>query len=582
MADVDVTEFVYLEPDILALVGKGANGFPQLVAKGAAEEVSAVEAAEALVAKAVEMWCGDDGCAVCKAIEAIMEPEYAAKAKLKAKERNALPDSDFALPGRRYPIHDINHARNALSRVATNGTPEEKAKVRAAVHKRYPEIESEDDDGKAAKSPGVPNGGIPDLRDNGHAGSTPPPATSGHQPAVGTSGMGQPATKACPTCRGVGYLDPLKPGIACPNTQCNGSGFVATEDALVSTAPKAASVAKDGGIGILQNPTAADAPGSALWESFDATSLASIAQILVQVERAVDRMALRERVEAVAGQASDWADSFDLESAQDMVQCALGIVARLAFHEEAEGVAKCMMASEQEAEEVYKAIDKLSHTVGRTAKSSEEDTIMAEVTGDELAKMIQDGATAAVKDAIPGIVAGVTEAMAAEAAKASAESGGGDAKTDTASGDRDSRIPRGEPDADVEGEVLTQTNAEMGAAATGGAAKTAEEQLADVTKQLEDMRAETAAVKQQMEAFGNRPRSGGPNLPGQSVGPAFPGSPAAAAQGDPTAYGDFSVLEKALADAQSPQERDAAAYQLSYAKLRGAHEAGLIPTPGLS
>jgi hypothetical protein len=56
---------------------------------------------------------------------------------LRAKTRNALPDSAFALPGRRYPIHDLEHARNALSRVAQNGTPEERRKVRAAVARKF-------------------------------------------------------------------------------------------------------------------------------------------------------------------------------------------------------------------------------------------------------------------------------------------------------------------------------------------------------------------------------------------------------------------------------------------------------------
>lgn len=38
--------------------------------------------------------------------------------KLTAEERDALPDSAFALPGRRYPIPDASHARAALSRAA--------------------------------------------------------------------------------------------------------------------------------------------------------------------------------------------------------------------------------------------------------------------------------------------------------------------------------------------------------------------------------------------------------------------------------------------------------------------------------
>lgn len=60
--------------------------------------------------------------------------------KLSAAARKHIPAKNFALPGRRYPIEDENHARNALARVSQHGTPEEKAKVRAAVHRKYPSI----------------------------------------------------------------------------------------------------------------------------------------------------------------------------------------------------------------------------------------------------------------------------------------------------------------------------------------------------------------------------------------------------------------------------------------------------------
>lgn len=59
---------------------------------------------------------------------------------LDAKARAHIAPHNFALPGGRYPINDANHARNALARVAQHGTPEEKAKVRAAVHRKYPGI----------------------------------------------------------------------------------------------------------------------------------------------------------------------------------------------------------------------------------------------------------------------------------------------------------------------------------------------------------------------------------------------------------------------------------------------------------
>jgi len=62
---------------------------------------------------------------------------------LKAKERKKIPEGQFALPGRRYPIHDISHARNALARVSQHGTTEEQSQVRAAVSRRFPEIGKE-------------------------------------------------------------------------------------------------------------------------------------------------------------------------------------------------------------------------------------------------------------------------------------------------------------------------------------------------------------------------------------------------------------------------------------------------------
>ena len=61
-------------------------------------------------------------------------------AKLTSRGRKQIKDKNFALPGRRYPIYDRSHAKNALARVAQYGTPEEKKKVRAAVYKKYPSL----------------------------------------------------------------------------------------------------------------------------------------------------------------------------------------------------------------------------------------------------------------------------------------------------------------------------------------------------------------------------------------------------------------------------------------------------------
>jgi len=64
-------------------------------------------------------------------------------AKLTSKTRDALPKSDFAGPGRSYPIEDKAHARNALARVSQFGTAALKDQVRAKVHQKFPDIGGE-------------------------------------------------------------------------------------------------------------------------------------------------------------------------------------------------------------------------------------------------------------------------------------------------------------------------------------------------------------------------------------------------------------------------------------------------------
>lgn len=51
--------------------------------------------------------------------------------RLTTKERNALPDSAFAGPGRSYPVEDKAHARNAKARAAQHAGPALKKKIDA-------------------------------------------------------------------------------------------------------------------------------------------------------------------------------------------------------------------------------------------------------------------------------------------------------------------------------------------------------------------------------------------------------------------------------------------------------------------
>ena len=56
---------------------------------------------------------------------------------LHAAQRNALPGSAFAGPGRSYPIPDMNHARAALSMAHYASNP---GAIRAKVHAKFPSI----------------------------------------------------------------------------------------------------------------------------------------------------------------------------------------------------------------------------------------------------------------------------------------------------------------------------------------------------------------------------------------------------------------------------------------------------------
>lgn len=63
-------------------------------------------------------------------------------ARLTYHQRQALPDSAFAIPEtREYPIEDRPHARDALSRVSAYGSPWQRRRVRSQVRKRYPSMQ---------------------------------------------------------------------------------------------------------------------------------------------------------------------------------------------------------------------------------------------------------------------------------------------------------------------------------------------------------------------------------------------------------------------------------------------------------
>lgn len=76
--------------------------------------------------------------------------------KGKPAPNTKAPPGSYALPGGgpggadAYPVDTPGRAKSALSRVAANGTPAEKSKVRAAVKRKYPSLPSSQGKGQSA------------------------------------------------------------------------------------------------------------------------------------------------------------------------------------------------------------------------------------------------------------------------------------------------------------------------------------------------------------------------------------------------------------------------------------------------
>lgn len=92
---------------------------------------------------------------MAKSMPAKKMPAKKTPAKKPAPNTKA-PAGSYALPGGgpggadAYPVNTPGRAKSALSRVAANGTPAEKKKVRAAVAAKYPGLPSSTGKGGSA------------------------------------------------------------------------------------------------------------------------------------------------------------------------------------------------------------------------------------------------------------------------------------------------------------------------------------------------------------------------------------------------------------------------------------------------
>lgn len=173
---VDITEFVEIDPEHVDAVFKAANGTPFLMIKQVADDDADDKPDGDADDKAEKMeFCGDPSCEVCLS--------RASKGKLSMEQRRKIPKSSYALPDKApesgsYPINDKAHARNALSRVAQHGTPEEKARVRRAVASKFPGIGKGKKKSKKGSS----------QQENEH-GSTPSPSSLQGQTKANRRGL---------------------------------------------------------------------------------------------------------------------------------------------------------------------------------------------------------------------------------------------------------------------------------------------------------------------------------------------------------------------------------------------------------
>jgi len=355
-AAVPVTEFEEIDPDELHLVGKGANGFPTLIAKAAAEEVGAVLDDLLGKADAEKVDCptckgkgtirqGNMKCPDCKGAKKVTpeaaksiadelelfakeqaEYETACKAKYKQADRDKMAEAGQAMPDGSYPIADAEDLAKAIKAVGRGGADHDAIRKHVIARAKALKLSAE----------------IPDTwnADGSLKDDTSKSVTVEFELAKdGTLIAGaNPANLGTP--------EPLP--------------------------------------AVDENGTAASTPGSPEWETVDAQNLIAAGQKLAVVAQMLESAMSREQMEVAVGQADDMRDVWDLDSALYCLQDCLRLVAALAFREEAEatksGVEKQgRRLSGQTRDAIAASRDALSQLLGsddpsKTDKETEEQT----------------------------------------------------------------------------------------------------------------------------------------------------------------------------------------------------------------
>ena len=598
----DVTELVVLDPDRLDGVGSPANGVPFLLIKAAADGMEKCGTCDGS-GKIME---GNRECPDCKGkgeVAAKAEDDGDAEKALSAADRKSMPASSFAFVdkngGKHLPVHDEGHVKSALGRFAQQDFSEAKGdpadakkkaagKIKAAAAKHGVEL-----DPKSTVAEAAAKGAVQDA-----LGGTKTPEVAGHLDTgkSGMSGSVAPGTKTPPgdsaeflggqTTASIPLDDRTRTN-AMPGT-LDGAGvmkalaFSSLVDAMEQVDANRQAI-KDGKFLDATGP-AAENPGSMPWESYDAATLRQVAECLAGCCSALDNIAERERTEARVADAGDLSNAWDLEEAAGALEFALGVAARLSYHEAAEGeatksaefVAKVGRKLSGKNEGALRAArDHLNAVIDgaqNQPESEEDEDIMTTVTKDELTQMVSSSAAASAVEAVEAYMKerrkADKKAARAEAEKAEAEknaNNGGDISeadikpTSSADADDVNAIPNG---GSVDPQYVNKSEAEDGSLV---------KQVAD---QLEELTKEIGSVKETVAKIAKRPRPGGPSLDGQIRVP-DEGRQGEAAKSE--ADGVIEQLEKSLDEATDPVEKERIGERLSIERLTRFYQARGLP-----
>jgi hypothetical protein len=568
-ADEEITELVEFVPTRVDGVESPANGTPFLILKARAEDESAEDDSDEGT---------EDESSAEKATEAEEIGEEVVGEATKAdeltpnndsltkSEREEMPAKHFAYispDGERHlPVHDEGHVRAALGRFSQtdfSGADDPAAakakaarKIAAAAKDHGIELDDKSAVAQAAKSTGVPEvsvaepekAGVIDGSDSGLG----PTMTDGKWVRAENSSeflggetpyaiptIGKVKTEEIPTTTDGAGLWTAK--------SITAASLLEAMDGLVAQRQAMKDNLGPDGVLQLQEPAGeeAAAPSSMPWESYDAATYSQVAQVLAEACHALEALEQRELVEGVTGDESDFSDAAETACAREALDCAIGITARLAFHEMAEATAvksgrivsakneAALKAARDHINTVLDGVEKTNAGDGET-----EDMIVTDVSKTELAAMIAQASADAVKEAMNMASNNDGEVSAADIKPT------GEAKADEVNS-----VPDG---GHVNPEYVNKS-------------------------ELDEISKSVSAMHEMIEKLSKRPRPGGPVLDGQvrGVEAAAEGRLGEASKGEES---EVEKLAKKLEEATDPQARDRLSEKLTYMRLVDAHEKG--------